>query len=102
MAGRYVILEFDDRDSAESFATNPHMPEQLGYKVMAMFVKPVKFCQCPDARRQDNRNWYRGSRTGLFLHKDCKRPSEFHRRGLMARLKHVFGYNLLGDEDDAG
>lgn len=95
MAGRFLILEFDDKDAAESFATNPHLPHQLGFNIKAMFMKPTKFCECPDRRRQNVKNWGKGKRTGLYLCTTCKLPSIHHQRGIITRLKYVFGNNLL-------
>lgn len=95
MAGRFVVLEFDDRSAAESFMENHYMPEQLGYRPLAMFVVPTKFCDCPDKKRQNAKNWARGKRTGLQLCVNCRRPSIFHQKGLMERLQHIFGYNQM-------
>lgn len=95
MAGRLVVLEFDDRDAAEAFVTNPNQPEQQGFKVRAMYLSPTKFCQCPDKQRQDGRNWTKGRRTGLFLCIRCRKPSVFYQRGLLERLKFALGLNLL-------
>lgn len=98
MAGRFVILEFDDPQSAESFIENRYMPEQLGYRQLAMFILPTKFCECPDKSRQHADNWKRGKRTGLQLCVRCRRPSKFHTKGLMERLEHIFGYNQVSVE----
>ena len=99
MAGRYVVLEFDDVDSADAFMENEFLPRQLGFRRLGLFVSPRKFCQCPDKKRQNAKNWRRGKRTGLQLCVTCKRPSIFHQRGLMERLRHVFGNNLMEIED---
>lgn len=95
MAGRFLILEFDDPDSAASLAQNKIMAEQLGFKPYAMFILPKRFCECPDRSRQHAANWKRGSRTGLQVCAVCKRPSKFHMEGLMKRLQYLFGYNQL-------
>lgn len=95
MAGRYVLLEFDDPDSANAFVQNNHVPHHLGFKIAAMFVKPVKFCECPDKTRQNANNWRKGRRTGLYLCVRCGRPSTHHQTGIFKRLQYVFGYNLL-------
>lgn len=99
MAGRYVLLEFEDPDAAEAFAENDTMSQQLGYRRLAMFMKPKKFCECPDKKRQNVQNWKKGKRTGLYLCLNCKRPSVFHQKGVLQRLQYVFGYNLLTTED---
>ena len=89
MAGRIVILQFDDRKEADAAL------DLMGEQVMAVFVKPSKFCECPDKRRQNASNWAKGKRTGLYICKVCKRPSIHHQQGMMDRLKYVFGKNLL-------
>lgn len=95
MAGRFVILEFDDSSAAEAFTQNSYMPEQLGYRPIAVYIVPTKFCECPNKKRQNAANWKRGKRTGLQVCVTCKRPSNFHAGGLMARLQYHFGYNQL-------
>ena len=95
MAGRFVVLEFDDPDSAESFVQNDHIPDQLGFKTLAMYVAPKKFCECPG--KHDVKDWFKGKRTGLYLCRKCRKPSIHHKRGIVPRLQYVFGFNLLGD-----
>lgn len=97
MAGRYVILEFDDKDSAQSFLMNSHMPETLGFKTLAVFLKPSKFCDCPDKGRQHVNNWKKHSKFGLYVCLRCKKPSIHHQTGILERLKYVFGYNILDE-----
>jgi hypothetical protein len=95
MAGRFIILEFEDVDAANAFAANRYMPEQCGYSVMAMFMRPKKFCDCPDKQRQNVKNWAKGKRTGLYICRVCKKPSKHHDQGILARLQYVFGFNQL-------
>jgi ribosomal protein L37AE/L43A len=98
MAGRLVILEFDDSLSADSFVENTNMASHLAYRVLGLYVKPETYCQCPDKRRQTVKNWARGKKTGLWLCKTCKKPSAFYSRGLMVRLREALGYNQLEAE----
>lgn len=100
MAGRYVVLEFDDGDAAAAFLMNQHIPQQMGFRRIAVYLKPNKFCQCPDKQRQDGRQWKKHKKYGLFVHRACGRPSIFHERGVIPRLQFVFGFNLLEVEDD--
>lgn len=100
MAGRFLILEFEDATAAEAFASNEYMPEQCDYRVMAMFMRPTKFCQCPDKQTHNVKNWAKGKRTGLYLCKNCRKPSIHHQKGLLARLQYVFGFNLLSTEPE--
>lgn len=95
MAGRYIILEFEDRDEASAFVQMSHLQEQLHFKPMAMFLKPKICCQCPDKNRQQLNNWRKHPKYGLYICTKCKRPSKFHEGGLIKRLQYAFGYNLL-------
>lgn len=99
MAGRYVLIEFDDRLAADAFVQNDNLAGQLEYRRRGFFVSPNKFCQCPDKRRQNAKNWVRGKRTGLQLCIVCRKPSIFHQRGLMERIQHALGFNLMEIED---
>jgi hypothetical protein len=96
MAGRYVILEFEDRDAAQSFVMNEHLTEQLGYGVVAMYIKPKVFCTCPDKKRVHQGNWRKHKKYGLFICTTCNKPSTFHNRGILERLQYAFGYSILG------
>lgn len=95
MAGRTVVIEFDDREAAQAFVEMNHLQSQLGFSIRAMFLKPKVFCQCPDKSRHDNRNWRKHPRFGLYLHTACGKPSIHHQRGTINRLQYVFGFNLL-------
>ena len=99
MAGRFVIIEFDDPQLAQSFV-NSDVASQFDFKVRAMFLRPDKYCECPDKQRHNVQNWAKGKRTGLYLCKRCRKPSVHHQQGIMSRLQYVFGYNQLegGDE----
>lgn len=96
MAGRYVVLEFDDRDAAQSFVMNESMADHLGFRINSMFLKPHKYCECPDLKRKQNQNWRKHSKYGLFVCIRCGKPSRFHLGGVAKRLQYAFGFNLLG------
>lgn len=104
MAGRYVILEFEDRDAANAFVQNNHVPHHLGFKIVAMFLKPKKFCECPERKtkgitktgRVHQDNWRKHPKYGLYVCRECGRPSQFHNRGILQRLQYAFGYSILG------
>lgn len=98
MAGRFVILEFEDKSHAEEFVKLDFGID--GGNVMAMYLRPTKFCQCAEKKRQNVQNWAKGKRTGLYLCKTCKLPSIHHQQGILARLQYVFGYNQLEEHDD--
>ena len=98
MAERMVILRFTDVDAANAFARNNTMAEQLDYEVKAVFLVPTKYCECPEKKRQNVKNWKRGRRSGIQICIDCRRPSRFHTEGIMARLEMIFGFNQLAVE----
>lgn len=95
MAGRYVLLEFEDRDEAAAFLANKHMPEHLGFTIKAAFLKPKKFCDCPGKSRQNVKNWLKHPKYGLYICQVCKKPSIHHETGILGRLQYVFGYSIL-------
>lgn len=100
MAGRIVVLEFDDKDLAEAFYTNERALHHDGARVMAVFLRPNSFCECPDKQRQNVRNWRKGKRTGLYLCTTCRKPSVHHQKGILSRLQYVFGYNQMAVESE--
>lgn len=95
MAGRYVILEFDNKLNAEAFISQRAALDADGADVRGVFLSPDKFCKCPDKARQNNSNWARGSRSGIWLCRRCKKPSRHHQGGLLSRLRTALGNNLL-------
>ena len=97
-----MILEFEDRDAADAFVANENISEALGFRAIAMFLKPKpgQFCECPDKWRQDGRNWRKHSKFGLYTCSRCKKPSVFHERGIVPRLQYVFGFNILPVEQE--
>jgi hypothetical protein len=97
MAGRYVLLEFEDKDSAQAFVMNNNMSDQLGFGILAMFLKPTSFCNCPDKSRQNVANWKKSRKFGIYVCLRCRKPSIHHQKGILERLKYVFGYNILGE-----
>lgn len=99
MAGRIIILEFDNKDQAEAFLANTKALEYDGAKPIAMFLRPNQFCQCPDKRRQNVSNWRKGKRTGLYLCINCRKPSIHHQKGILSRLQYVFGFNQLEEDN---
>lgn len=98
MAGRYVILEFEDRDAANAFVQMENIQEQLGFTTKAMFLKPRKFCDCPEKGRQNLKNWRKHPKYGLYICVKCGKPSKHHESGIVSRLQYVFGFNLLGGQ----
>lgn len=98
MAGRYVILEFEDRDAAQAFVMNNTLSNQLGFKAIAMYLKPGKYCQCPSKSRQSAANWQKHPKYGLYVCKKCHLPSKFHEAGILPRLQYTFGFSLMKEK----
>lgn len=91
---RYVMLEFDDNQMAEDFIKAVHeglgviYPKQvkidedkweskfipLVAKVRGLWFKPVNFCECTPQPEDSARNFIKGSRFGVYVHKVCKKP----------------------------
>ena len=103
MAGRYVILEFEDRDAAQAFVMNQTLSGQLGYEPIAMYLKPKKYCECPEQKtrgvtrtgRNNIHNWRKHKKYGLHVCVTCGLPSRFYNRGILERLQYAFGYSIL-------
>lgn len=100
MAGRYVIIEFEDRDAAQAFVMNKTLSGQLGFLTRGMYLKPKKYCDCEEKSRHRVDNWDKHPKYGLYTCKRCKRASRFHERGILRRLQYVFGFDLLGGDID--
>jgi hypothetical protein len=100
MAERMVILRFTDADAANAFAMNETLAGQLDYEVKAVFLVPTKYCECPEKKRQNVKNWRRGRRSGIQICIYCRRPSRFHTEGIMKRLEIIFGFNQLAVQSE--
>ena len=94
MAGRYVVIEFDDKELARAFAEDPDLPEDMGFKVRAAYLKPKSYCTCPGVRNV--KDWRKHRIYGLYICVTCKKPSKHHQSGIVERLRYVFGNNILG------
>lgn len=95
MAGRIVVLEFDDRHQADAFVSQELALQHDGARAIAVFLRPDEYCDCSDKQRQNAKNWRKGKRTGLYLCTTCRKPSVHHQTGIIGRLQYVFGYNQL-------
>lgn len=100
MAGRYVVLEFEDKEEAQAFLDDFKEDRRWTTgRIIAMFLKPKAFCECPDKSRQQLNNWRKNKKYGLYICGRCKKPSRFHNRGVLERLQYPFGYNMLDTEE---
>lgn len=98
MAGRYVVLEFDDRDAANAFVKMEKIHEQLDFTPVAMYLKPRRYCECPDKPRQNLNNWRKHPKYGISVCVRCGLPSWFYNQGILKRLQWAFGYSILEDQ----
>lgn len=91
---RYVMLEFDDNQMAEEFVKAVHEGLEVIYAqqvkvdedkweskfkplkalVRGLWFKPVNFCECIPQPEDSARNFVKGSKFGIFVHRVCKKP----------------------------
>ena len=86
---RYIVVEFYDNDDANEFvqrleeenAENRNMRLSFRRRVVGIFVKPGKTCECPDWNRANygDKNWHaasvaRGEKFGWWVCTRCNRP----------------------------
>lgn len=93
MAGRFLLIEFDDE------ATATHLREQIdaatrkgkGFRVVGIFARPERFCRCGTwiSERGKPSTLKRGAKFGWSVCTECKRPAP-----IMSFLK-----NLLAPTD---
>lgn len=86
---RYVLVEFDDNDDADSFLKEFEkgevfwMHKDFIYKanvpmltrIRGMFGKPTKFCDCPDVTPDADKS-VQGAKWGWWLHRVCGKPKK--------------------------
>jgi ribosomal protein L37AE/L43A len=71
---RYVVVEFDDNDEADSFVNtlgvfNPS-DDGSSMRVIASYMKPTQFCECPKPEEKS----VRGKKYGLWVCRMCNKP----------------------------
>lgn len=79
MAGRYLIIEFDDEQDAEKLRAQVDAATQKGrkYRTVGLFARPGKVCICSNiaAERGRSRDMVaRGGRFGWWVCTKCKKP----------------------------
>ncbi|HVI77654.1 MAG TPA: hypothetical protein VM715_05730 [Candidatus Acidoferrum sp.] len=107
----HVVLEFDSEASAKEF-----VHENVLYdgwinrlwrgKVIGVFKRPTKFCDCPEVQKVSKGNTYRnvqGQKYGWWVHDKCGRPTHHYAdtandAGWFVRSYQTFGSNLLPRE----
>jgi len=72
---RYVLIEFEDNEAAEGFyETILSGQDTSGAKmrVAGVYMKPTQYCECSNPSEKS----VRGSKWGLWVHKDCGKPKK--------------------------
>jgi len=79
---RYVVIEFARNADAEAFIDEINRDTEIGLlrRVAGVFVKPTKYCQCPDWQRinygdkNEKHGVERGAKFGWWVCTYCNRP----------------------------
>lgn len=88
---KYVLVAFEDDRQAAGFIEKVNKATESGksYGLAGVFQKPTSWCECPRVPDTKLRTELaRGKRTGLMIHRACKKPRRTAQRPL----------NLLGGE----
>lgn len=80
---RYLLIEFDDNDSADRLRAQIDAANR-GFRVVGMFSKASKLCECSTRSDQS----VRGAKFGWRLCPECRRPKSAVSQTL---------YNMLDD-----
>lgn len=99
MAGRYIVIATESKEDAERIMRDIQT-ENAVVDIVGVYFRPNSFCQCYDKASQNANNWQRGPKFGIFLCRRCRKPSQFHEKGIGARLEYGLGKNLLPAVDD--
>ncbi len=81
MASRYLLVEFDDEQSATNLRAKLDAATMAGsrYRVVGLFAKPTAYCQCDTngdtASRTNPGVLRRGRKFGWWVCVNCKRPT---------------------------
>lgn len=84
--GRYLLLEFDDNDSADRMRAQIDNAEANGkaFRVIGVWGKPARLCDC--AVRSESS--LKGSRWGWWVCPVCRRPKAGSPQSMGNRLDH--------------
>ena len=90
MAGRYLLIEFDDAESANALRTQIDSASRKGkkYRAVGLFAIPgPTFCDCgkETSTRTEGSSLKRGKKFGWWVCSICKKPST------MMRLNNLIG-----------
>lgn len=68
---RYVLIEVDNNDSAESLITR--VSQIRGMRVAGLFGVPITYCDCAQDDGYHGNDVVRGSKLGWWVHRKCRR-----------------------------
>ena len=79
MASRYLLIEFDDEDSALKLKERIDAAQGKRFRVIGLFAKPTSYCQCGIAGQTETKatksRLRRGKKFGWWVCTVCKRPT---------------------------
>jgi hypothetical protein len=81
VAGRYLLIEFDDAASADALRAQIDNASHKGkrFRVVGLFSKPTGYCQCDPQNhvttRSNTSTLKRGKKFGWWVCSVCKRPA---------------------------
>ena len=73
---RYVVVEFDDDNTAEAFKAKIDNATDAGknYRVAGIFFRPTRWCECPTSEGYVKGQVALGAKYGLWNCVVCRRP----------------------------
>lgn len=79
MASRYLLIEFDDEESALKLKEKLDATEGRRFRVVGLFAKPTAYCQCGvntwTTTKASPANIKRGKKFGWWVCTECRRPT---------------------------
>jgi hypothetical protein len=73
--GRLVLIEFDNREEANAFVEEHHIPQATpgSVRIVGVFIMPAMLCECQPKTDKS----FRGSRFGLWACTTCRKVKPF-------------------------
>lgn len=79
MPSRYLLVEFDDEESALSLKEKIDATQGKKFRVVGLFAKPTSYCQCGvdtwTTTKANPATTKRGRKFGWWVCTQCKRPA---------------------------
>jgi hypothetical protein len=71
---RLVVVDFDSDALADAFMAKMNKAANPKYRVVGLFAKPVRWCECPKPTGYEKNEVVMGGKYGWWIHKLCRRP----------------------------